>query len=247
MKRNIGQEILDGIAAIKGGGGVRHTVELPDNANLGLASEVEEENSCDAEFGQSFEGAVRKIEIKREIAEWESLQPQSITEKSIKDEKLKALNAELLASKDLPISGTQDSKTPATKKPIPDKDRITSTIPFNQAIEKMYRHYYDKGEYDFIRADYVDAFIQKMGELRNKENIPHPEDEKELINYLAERIKTVKKVSGAWKITIQEIELPAKRGFKNTAELKTYDIVKVTKKLCRLREKYPIPCTIPIP
>lgn len=29
MKRNIGQEILDGIAAIKGGGGVRHTVEAP--------------------------------------------------------------------------------------------------------------------------------------------------------------------------------------------------------------------------
>ena len=32
MKRNIGQEILDGIAAIKGGGGVRHAVELPDDA-----------------------------------------------------------------------------------------------------------------------------------------------------------------------------------------------------------------------
>jgi putative transcriptional regulator len=32
MKRNIGQELLDGIEAIKGGGGVRHTVELPDDA-----------------------------------------------------------------------------------------------------------------------------------------------------------------------------------------------------------------------
>jgi len=32
MKRNIGQELLDGIEAIKGGGGVRHEVELPDDA-----------------------------------------------------------------------------------------------------------------------------------------------------------------------------------------------------------------------
>jgi len=32
MKRNIGQELLDGIEAIKTGGGVRHAVELPDDA-----------------------------------------------------------------------------------------------------------------------------------------------------------------------------------------------------------------------
>jgi len=32
MKRNIGQELLDGIEAIKSGGGVRHAVELPTDA-----------------------------------------------------------------------------------------------------------------------------------------------------------------------------------------------------------------------
>ena len=32
MKRNIGQELLDGIEAIKAGEGVRHAVELPDDA-----------------------------------------------------------------------------------------------------------------------------------------------------------------------------------------------------------------------
>jgi putative transcriptional regulator len=32
MKRNIGQELLDGIEAIKTGGGVRHAVDLPEDA-----------------------------------------------------------------------------------------------------------------------------------------------------------------------------------------------------------------------
>ena len=154
-------------------------------------------------------------------------------------------NAELL--KDFSVGSTQNSNEPAKKNPIPDKDRITSTTPFTQAIEKMYRHYYDKGEYDLIKPDYVDAFIQKMGKLLKKENIPHPTDEMELIKYLAVRIKSVKKSYGAWEITTEEIELPAKRLVKNTAESTSYDKDKVTKKLCLLRKKYPIPCTIPIP
>lgn len=130
---------------------------------------------------------------------------------------------------------------------IADNNRIASAIPFNQAIEKMYRHYHERHEYDLIRPDYVDAFIQKMGELLKKEGTPHPEDEMELINYLAVRIKEVKKEFRAWKITIQEIEVRTKSGLKTAAALGSYAKKEVTKKLCLLRKKHPIPCTIPIP
>lgn len=126
-----------------------------------------------------------------------------------------------------------------------DKDRITSTstTPFTQAIEKMYQHYHEKEEYSFLVPGYVDAFIQQMSGLLKKEERPHIQNEIELklIKYLAVRIKSVKKVSGAWQITTQEIELIAKRGCKNTAESTPYDKDKVSKKLCLLRKKYPIP------
>ncbi len=45
MKRNIGQELLEGIEAIKAGGGVCHTVELPEDvkavrAKTGLSQQA---------------------------------------------------------------------------------------------------------------------------------------------------------------------------------------------------------------
>ena len=187
----------------------------------------------------------RMLEIQEEIDKLEGMTPLTITEISFKEKQLALLNKELMDVKARFGKSTQNSNEPSN--PIPDKDRITSTIPFNQAIEKMYRHYYNKGEYNFIAPDYVGAFIQTMSDLLKKETSPHPDDEKELINYLAEHIKTVKKVLGAWKITTQEMKFPAKGCFINTAESTSYDKDKVSKKLCLLRKKYPIPCTIPIP
>jgi len=196
------------------------------------------------EFDQAFEKAARLKEIEREIAETNSSSPEELRAKELRCKFIAPLKNEVAT-----IVPYFKNKVliPDPSKPIPDKDRITSTTPFTQAIEKMYRHYYNKGEYNFIRADYVDAFIQKMGELRNQENIPHPKDEMELISYLAEHIKSVKKSYGAWKITIEEKEIPAKRCFTTTANPDTYDEKAVSKKLCQLRIKHPIHCTIPTP
>jgi hypothetical protein len=128
-----------------------------------------------------------------------------------------------------------------------DKDRITSTKPFTQAIEKMYRHYHEKKEYSFLVPDYVDAFIQQMSGLLKKEESPHIQNEMELINYLAKRIRKVKKVTGEWKIITEEFEKNSTGNNKTTLSSITYDVEHVSKKLCLLRKDYPIPCTIPIP
>jgi len=128
-----------------------------------------------------------------------------------------------------------------------NKDQITSTTPFTQAIERMYRHYYEKNKYSFLEPDYLDAFIQKMSDLLKEEASQNKSDESELKHYLSERIKLVRKSNNIWKITIQEMELPGKRGFINTAKATSYGKEKVTKKLCLLRKKYPIPRTIPTP
>ncbi len=199
------------------------------------------------EYKLGSEKAWREIEIKKEIEELDAIAPLTITERASKKSELESHKKELSDIKAWFADDTQNSNDPAKKKHIPDEDRITSTGTLNQAIEKMYRHYYDKGEYDFIKPDYIDAFIQKMNDLIKKENITCLEDEKELINYLAERIKTVKKSYGAWKITTEDRSLPARRDAANIASSDSYDIKDVTKKLCLLRIKYPIPCTIPIP
>jgi hypothetical protein len=128
-----------------------------------------------------------------------------------------------------------------------EKSPIASTTAITQAIEKMYRYYYDKEEYDLIRPNYVDAFIQKMSDLVKAENIPSEQDEKELKNYLAERIKWVKKPYGVWKITTQERHLPAKRQVKKIEKSLTYEKKTVSKSLCRLRKIYEIQLTIPVP
>ncbi|KAF0188490.1 MAG: hypothetical protein FD168_1603 [Desulfobulbaceae bacterium] len=128
-----------------------------------------------------------------------------------------------------------------------EKSPISSTTPITQAIEKMYRYYFDKKEYDLIRPKYVDAFILKMSDLVKAEDIPSEQDEKELKNYLAERIKTVSKDRRDWKITTQERHLPAKKQVKKIEESTIYKRITVSKSLCRLREKYKIPLTIPVP
>lgn len=122
-----------------------------------------------------------------------------------------------------------------------DKDRITSTGPFTQAIEKMYRHYYEKGEYSFLVPDYVDAFIMKLSDLLKKEESPHIQNEMELINYLAERIKKVKKVTGEWTIITEEREKSNTGKNITTVPSRTYAAKHVTRKLFDLRKKYPTP------
>jgi hypothetical protein len=86
-----------------------------------------------------------------------------------------------------------------------------------------------------------------MSDLVKAENIPSERDEKELKNYLAERIKWVKKTYGVWKITTQERHLPSKRQVQKIEESATYDKKKVTRALHNLRKKYEIPLTIPVP
>jgi hypothetical protein len=199
-----------------------------------------EENT--EEFDQAFDKAVRLQEIKKDVADIEAPW-RDLAKFKYKDD-LIALKKEAETIKTWRENTVLSS---GTSKQIPDEDRITSTTPFTQAIEKMYRHYYDKGECDFIKPDYVDAFIQKMKELVSKEEIPHPKDEMELISYLSERIEKVKKTNGRWKITVREKEMIVKRGCTMTVNSETCDKDKVTKKLCLLRKKYPLPCTIPIP
>ena len=53
MKRNIGQELLDGIEVIKSGEGGRHAVELPDDAKDGQGKDgIEPASLCRCPGGQ---------------------------------------------------------------------------------------------------------------------------------------------------------------------------------------------------
>lgn len=62
MKRDIGQEILDGIEKIKTGGGVRHAVELPDDN----AKAIREKTG----LSQSAFAGVLGVSV-RTVQEWE--------------------------------------------------------------------------------------------------------------------------------------------------------------------------------
>jgi len=134
-----------------------------------------------------------------------------------------------------------------------DKDRITSTTSFNQAIEKMYRYYYEKNEYSFLGPDYIVAFIQKMRwhlnqegipnqtDDINQEGIPNQTDDMELTSFIDERIEKIKKVDGSWVITTQEREKKGHGKKKITECSSSYYMKNVSKKLFYLRKKYPIP------
>jgi len=62
--------------------------DAPDNTEKALATEGKE-------FGEGWDEAIAQGEVEDAIAEWEALQPKSITEMALKEQKLKELREKL--------------------------------------------------------------------------------------------------------------------------------------------------------
>jgi len=142
----------------------------------------------------------------------------------------------IVTSKNKPAIGNGLVSRPAAPPETADKDRLTSTTPFTQAIEKMYQHYYDRGEYDVIRPKHVASLILRMQELINKDltnekYITQSDDVMELIDYLAVRIESVRKLSGKWEILSKDSTNNSNKRRKSYVPSCTYPMKDVTKKL----------------
>ncbi len=194
------------------------------------------------EFDQAFEKAVRLQEIEKDIALITSSPAQDLAKFKYKDD-LIAIKKE--ADEIRAWLNVRSAKNDL-KKSTPE--RIESKTPLNQAIEKLYRYYHNKGEYDVLMVDRVDDFIRKLDEIIKRDRNPGTEGNIEPSNYVLERIGniTIKK-NGTVKITTTSMELDGPSGSKIRHDQKSYDKMPVTKKLCSLRKKYPIPEQIPVP
>jgi len=127
------------------------------------------------------------------------------------------------------------------QKKTPDKDRIESKTPFTQAIEKVYRHLHDRGEFDALRDGSIDDFIKKLADIVKRDQIPGSEHS-DLSSYVRARISkvTIKK-NGALTITTDDFDRPGPSATTNMRATENYEKIALSKKLCRLRKKYSIP------
>lgn len=114
-------------------------------------------------------------------------------------------------------------------------------IPFTEAIEKAYRYFLETGNTEILKPGNVRQFLKSLIELANDESAKGGFKKNDISLYLAERVKGVKKIKGTPHIETHEIKRQkGKRGWK-VFPSDSYPITEISKKLNKLRDKYPLP------
>jgi len=115
--------------------------------------------------------------------------------------------------------------------------------PFQAAIEKAYLYFLENNNSFILKPGKLILFIEELEILHKKENTScsKANNEQETINYIAERIKSVKKLSGKWKINTQNFQSDLQRGRSISYESRSYEEIHVSKQLTLLRKKHPLP------
>lgn len=102
-----------------------------------------------------------------------------------------------------------------------------------EAVEFVYKKFLNEGNTEILRPGKIKEFLARLKELSNDNG------NGENSEYIAERIKEVKKNYGPWVVITQEREIKISQGRTTIEKSQKYTQEKVSKRLTQLRKKFP--------
>lgn len=105
--------------------------------------------------------------------------------------------------------------------------------PLYEAVEFAYKKFRDEGNTEILRRGKVLEFLDRLKDLAGGEN-------RNVSDYITERIEIVKKRNGSFTITTQERVIKEVKGRVTTKKKSTYTTADVSKLLTALRKQFPL-------
>ena len=106
--------------------------------------------------------------------------------------------------------------------------------PLYEAVDFAYKKFRNEGNTEILRPGKVIEFLDRLKDLAGGEN-------RDISDYITERIEIVKKRNGSFTITTQERVIKEVKGRVTTEKKSTYTTADVSKLLTALRKKFPLP------
>lgn len=106
--------------------------------------------------------------------------------------------------------------------------------PLYEAVEFVYKKFRNEGNTEILRPGKVIEFLDRLKDLAGGEN-------RNISDYLTERIEIVKKRNGSFTITTQERVIKEVKGRVTMEKKSTYTTKDVSKLLTALRKIFPLP------
>jgi|APCry1669189101_1035198.scaffolds.fasta_scaffold08089_3 hypothetical protein len=106
--------------------------------------------------------------------------------------------------------------------------------PLYEAVEFAYKKFRNEGNTEILRPGKVIEFLDRLKDLAGGEN-------RNVSDYITERIEIVKKRNGSFTITTQERVIKEVKCRVTTEKKSTYTTADVSKLLTALRKKFPLP------
>lgn len=178
-----------------------------------------------SEFDTAFDNAIRLKEIETEMDKLNILPPSTLAEHIAKNAELSVLSEEqkerqLTAV--LPKLGKVHPKGGAPKAPL------------TEVVEKVYKDLHERGDTEVIKPGNIVFFMDYLKRCITEKNSNESD-------YVQERIKKMKKISGRWVIVMQPLTGSQKIKLADTGKDETFDQSYVSKVLSDLRKEIPLP------
>jgi len=106
--------------------------------------------------------------------------------------------------------------------------------PLYEAVDFAYKKFRNEGNTEILRPGKVIEFLDRLKDLASGEN-------RNVSDYITERIEIVKKRNGSFTITTQERVIKEVKCRVTTEKMSTYTTADVSKLLTALRKKFPLP------
>ena len=184
------------------------------------------------QYDKAFDKAAlekeRVKEIDKEIDTWQALVAETVSEESKRKKKLNTLKKE----KERILKNRQFCSMPTSKAQLVQSGRRKS--PLTEAVEHAYNLLHESGNIESIKPGRIDRFMEYLKECTTEGNSNEND-------FISERIKSVKKVGGKWKITMHPLTDSQIVKQQHTGKTESFDKSAVSTILTRLRGNRPLP------